>query len=171
MKFNDEALDLLQRLNAVRVAEPIMPERVEHDRRVIPPSRGYHMRGWHPVRKGHGSIPFESKLERLVISDLATYSELNRLKSQPVTVTYRHADRTVRYTPDFLVEFESVPADLQPFGFGLTTYVEVKPRERALENLEKLCRQFSVLSMATGHPVVLLTDRDVASANWGAYAR
>ena len=136
-------------------------ERVDTLKRVIPPSRGCHVRGWHPTRKGQPSVPFESLLESRVISWLINHHEMLEIVSQPVTVHYRHQGRRHRYTPDFLVRFSSVPDKLRVLGFAESTLIEVKPYERAREKAEVLARQFAALRLARQCPVVLLTDRDI----------
>lgn len=138
-------------------------ERIEYEHRVIPLSRGRHVRGWHPVRRGHGAIAFESKLERDVISGLAGYPGLIRMKSQPITVSYRHHGGCYCYTPDLLVRLSEVPDELAALGFGHDTYVEVKPYLRALEQRDPLARKFAVLEAATDLPVVLMTELDLPS--------
>ena len=94
--------------------------------RRIPLSHGAHVTGWHPVRPGHGMVQFESALERDCIAFLAQLTGFLRIKSQPTTVACAYGGRVRRYTPDFLVDFESVPGTLVALGFGLQTYVEVK---------------------------------------------
>lgn len=143
-----------------RVSPPYSILKVRHDHRVIPLSRSRHVRGWHPVRPGHGAIGFESKLERRLIDALASYGELIRIVSQPVTATYREDGKTRSYTPDFLVRLHNVPFALAELGFGSQTYVEVKPYFEALKIRDRLSRRFAVLAEATGHPVVLITDLD-----------
>ena len=143
-----------------RVASPYSILGVKHEHRVIPLSRSRHVRGWHPVRPGHDAIGFESKLERHLIDALVGYSELIRVASQPVTVTYREDGRARSYTPDFLVRLHSVPFALAELGFGNRTYVEVKPYFEALKIRDRLSRRFAALAEATGHPVVLNTDLD-----------
>lgn len=143
-----------------RVAPPYSILKIRHGHRVIPISRGRHVRGWHPVRHGHDAVGFESQLERRVIDALAGYGELIRIASQPVTVTYREGGRTRSYTPDFLVRLRSVPLALTEIGFGIQTYVEVKPYSEALKIRDRLSRRFAVMAEATGHPVILITDLD-----------
>lgn len=147
-----------------RVSSPYSLLEARRDHRLIPLSRSRHVRGWHPVRPGHGTIGFESKLERRVIDVLASYSELIRICSQPVTVTYREEDETRAYTPDFFVQLHDVPLALAELGFGSQTYVEVKPYFLALKIRDRLSRRFAVLGQATGRPVVLITDLDLDGA-------
>ena len=136
-------------------------EKIKPDHRVIPPSRSHHMRGWHPVRPGHGATPFESRLECRTISALVAFPELVSVRSQPVTVTYRGDGVALRYTPDLLVTLSTVPEELTTLGFGLETYIEVKPFWRALSVADKLARQFAALRIAMKLPVVLVTELDL----------
>lgn len=141
----------------------LLIERVEQSRRKIPMSRGAHTRGWHPVRRGHGAIAFESRLERKVIDALATHDALVSLQSQPMTVTYWDGLVSRHYTPDFLVCLTRVPDELARLGFGEQTYLEVKPLEKALADRESLARRFAALSAATPRPAVLVTEWDLAA--------
>lgn len=155
-----------QRLRG-RLTAPIDPAqieilRVQPEARVIPLSYSRHVRGWHPVRPGHGSIAYESKLEATLITRLARFAALVSIRSQPVTVHYRQAGLRGRYTPDFLVMLSQVPAELAALGFGLQTYIEVKPLWRSLRNEARLARQFAALRTASGLPVVLVTSWDLS---------
>lgn len=143
-----------------RIGSPYSILEVKHDHRVIPLSRSRHVRGWHPVRPGHDAIGFESQLERRVIDALTGYSELIRVASQPVTVTYHEDGMARSYTPDFMVHLHSVPFALAELGFGDRTYVEVKPYFEAMKIRDRLSRRFAALAEATGRPVVLITDLD-----------
>lgn len=145
----------------------VLIERVEQARRRIPLSRGAHTQGWHPVRKGHGAVAFESRLERKVIDALATHNTLVSLQSQPVTVTYWDGLVSRHYTPDFLVRLAKVPTELARLGFGERTYIEVKPLERALAEQKPLARRFAALRAATPWPVVLVTEWDLAALAQG----
>jgi hypothetical protein len=131
-----------------------------YDRRVIPLSRSTHVRGWHPVRRGHGAIAFESGIECSVISALAGYEQLLSIRSQPVSVEYRYEGRIRQYTPDFLVHLSDVPDRLAALGFGFRTFLEVKPLLRAAADQDKLRRQFAVLREAANCTVLLLTEHD-----------
>ncbi|QWP77219.1 hypothetical protein J5226_02095 [Lysobacter sp. K5869] len=136
-------------------------EGVVPDYRRIPLSRSTHMRGWYPVREGHPAVAFESRLECRVISVLARYPQTVLIKSQPVTIFYRHDGRAHRYTPDLLVQLSEVPLALKALGFEALTFVEVKPQRRAIEAEGTLRRQFNVVRQATGHAVALVTDWDL----------
>lgn len=156
-----EAQILRRRIAAEESIDALSIDRVEHDRRTIPLSRSNHVRGWHPVQPGHGSVPFESRLECRVLTAFVAFDEFKGVRSQPVTVTYRHAGRKVRYTPDFHLSLSTVPAELAALGFGPETFIEVKPLWRALRLETKLSRQFAVLRAAVGCPVVLITECDL----------
>lgn len=156
-----EAQSLRERLAAPDSAPAASINRIEHGRRVIPLSRGHHVRGWHPVRPDHGAVPFESKLECRVLTALVAFAEFTSVQSQPVTVFYKHDGRRVRYTPDFRASFSSVPLELAAFGFARETLIEVKPLWRALRHETKLRRQFAVLRAATACPIVLVTECDL----------
>ena len=153
---------LRTRLCASGCASTSKIEAIHPARRVIPLSRSHHVRGWHPVRHNHSPIQFESKLESRVISALVGYSELIRIQSQPVTVVFRHEGRVRRYTPDFLVALTSVPQDLARLGFGLETFIEVKPLSRATVSEWELALKFSVIRDAMAQPITLITELDLA---------
>lgn len=163
MNYTRQAHDLRLALADEQHQFNLLIQRVEQSRRKIPMSRGAHTRGWHPVRKGHGAIAFESRLERKVIDGLATHDALVLLRSQPITVTYWDGLISRHYTPDFLVRFGSVPRELARLGFAEQTYLEVKPLERALIEREPLARRFAALSAATCLPAVLVTEWDLAT--------
>lgn len=127
--------------------------------RRIPLSHGAHVTGWHPVRPGHGMIQFESALERDCIGFLARHSGFLRIRSQPITVTFAHAGRARRYTPDFLADFECVPDALAILGFALQTYVEVKYAQQAADDLDVVTARLDALRQSTGLPAVLLDER------------
>ena len=77
--------------------------------RRIPLSLGTHVTGWHPMLPGHGVVRFESALRRDCIGFLARHPGFLRIRSQPTTISFVHADYARRYTPDVLVGLESVP--------------------------------------------------------------
>jgi hypothetical protein len=154
--------------NRLRIgtAEAGLPEgcavqRTEIERRVIPLSRGHHVRGRHPIRKNHPAVPFESALECSLLSALAPLSCLVRIVSQPVTVFFSDQGTSRHYTPDFLVELRAVPEAFARLGFGLRTMVEVKPLQLALGQSKELCDRLRVLRVATGAPVSLITEVDI----------
>lgn len=164
MNRNSEPHRLRERLVVSASVTDITITRIDWGRRVIPPSRSTHVRGWHPVRPGHAAVPFESRLESKLISRLASYPELVRIRSQPVTIEYRHGERLTKYTPDFLVELESVPEELKALGFEEETFVEVKPLVRSLKVEHVLSRQFLALRAALTRRITLITDWDMSLA-------
>lgn len=136
--------------------------RIETEKRAIPLSRGYHVRGRHPIRPGHPAVPFESALECSLLSALAPHPDLVKVISQPVTVFYTENGVSRRYTPDFLVEFRRLNTTLSRLGFGLRTMVEVKPLQVALSGSEGLCKRLRLLRFASGAAVTLITEADVS---------
>jgi len=110
------------------------------------------------VRPGHGMVQFESALERDCISFLARHPEFVRIKSQPTTIVFGYSGASRRYTPDFLVELESVPAFLARLGFALQTYVEVKYAEQAATEHDVITARLNALQQATGLGTVLLDE-------------
>ena len=148
-------------LTEARPLHSFVVEQIDPVGRKIPLSRAAHTRGWHPVRQGHGAIPFESGLERKVIDALARHGALFSIRSQPLTVSYRETGEARRYTPDFLVCLSDVPHELARFGFQEQTYIEVKPYEIAIELLPRIALRLAVIEAATGLPAVLITELDV----------
>ena len=161
MQASLDAYQLRAALAVAPVPEQCHIRRIEHDRRVIPISRGRHVRGWHPIRPDHPPVAFESKLECMLLTALARFGELRSVTSQPVTVSYTVQGASHRYTPDFLVDFADVPNPLARLGFDRRTYVEVKPLHRALHIEAALRRQFPVLRQAMQTAVTLITDWDL----------
>lgn len=132
--------------------------------RAIPLSYGAHVRGYHPVRNGHGSVAFESLGERDTITWLAGFPELVRIESQPVTVMYDLDGVAHRYTPDFRVDLAEVPFELECLGFGLRTFVEFKPSWAVPRVRAELERAFRAMKMAIEYPHVLITEADRGEA-------
>ena len=134
---------------------------VKPSNRRIPLSRSHHVRGWHPIRPGHGSVGFESRLESRFLTVIAQVAPGLTVQSQPVTIIYVLQGRDRRYTPDFLVHLPTVPEPLKRLGFGLQTYVEIKPLERARQLDEEWMLRLASLR-TLGLPVTMVTDFDVA---------
>ena len=139
---------------------------VHYNVRVIPISRSTHVRGFHPVRVGHPQVPFESLNESNYIDVISTQPGFRRIEAQPITIEYLCNGRRRRYTPDFLVEFDDLTPALQRLGYGLQTFVEVKPLNVALANLGKLAMQLSLVVLATGRPAILAAVRPAPTARW-----
>lgn len=148
-------------LTKAGLPEGCVVRRIETEKRAIPLSRGYHVRGRHPIRPGHPAVPFESALECSLLSALAPNPDLVRVISQPVTMFYTEDGVSRRYTPDFLVEFRRLTTTLSRLGFGLRTMVEVKPLQLALREPEELCKRLRLLRFASGESVTLITESDV----------
>ena len=130
--------------------------------RRIPLSHGAHLTGWHPVRPGHGAVPFESALERDTITWLSQWPGFCRLVAQPITVEYLHTDgRLAHYTPDLFVVFDPLPSALQALGFGPETYIEVKYAAEAEQLAERLTLPRAAVERECQRPWVLLTEREV----------
>ena len=104
-------------------------------------------------------VQFKSALERDCIAFLARHPGFLRIKSQPTTVACAYAGRVRRYTPNFLVDFESVPGTLVALGFGWRTYVEVKYAEQVLADRDLIAARLDGLRKSTGMPAVLLDER------------
>lgn len=138
---------------------PLLEAKPSHRR--IPISRANHVRGWHPIRPGHGAVAFESKLESRFLTLVALLAPDLTVQSQPVTITYLLDGCRRRYTPDFLVQMPLVPEILGPLGFGLQTYVEIKPLARAQSlGIDWLMRLAALRSL--GPAVTIVTDEDLA---------
>lgn len=142
-------------------AENLTVSKLVTGQRVIPLSYGSHVRGVHPVGSGHPPVPFESKLEASTISSLAALREFAGIQSQPVTVSYRWRNGSYRYTPDLRLQLHTVPGQLRRLGFGLDTFVEVKPLKHAWRDQMALHRRFTAMRAATHRPIVLVTDYDL----------
>ena len=132
--------------------------------RRIPLSHGAHLTGWHPVRPGHGAVPFESALERDTITWVSQWPGFCWLATQPVTLEYRHADGCLaHYTPDVFVVFDPLPSALRACGFGTETYIEVKYAREAAQRVDRLNQLRAAVERQTQRPWVLLTEREVRS--------
>ena len=134
-------------------------ERVEHRKRVVPLSRGKHIRGYHPVNPTHGPVAFESLLEKRVISAIVVFPEFVRIVPQPITVFFCVDGVKFHYTPDFLVEFSEVPFQLECSGFGRETLIEVKHSSQIGRQQDALARNFCALAFATSAKTKLITER------------
>lgn len=152
-----------KRLNTLNYALDVQIESIHPQQRLVPISHSRHVRGWHPIGRGHLAVQFESKLEAKVISALVRLPEFVGIESQPVTVVYRQDGRIRMYTPDFLVHLNRVPKALARLGFRRETFVEVKPLLRASENEAVLAAKFEVIRQATASAITLITDWDVTA--------
>lgn len=136
--------------------------------RKVPLSRGHNIRGYHPVRPGHGAIVFESLIERDTISLFASQPEVEKIVSQPVTIYYMFQKRRFRYTPDLMVVWRDVPSAWADRGFEKRTFIECKPHEK-LDSLGEALTRSEAAMLAFEHgPRVLVTRRELSS--WGRTA-
>ena len=82
----------------------------ERTSRRIPPSRRSHITGFQPLATGIAE--HESALERDFVTLTAFLDARASITSQPVRLSFRHAGRARRYTPDFLVRWSSRRTEL-----------------------------------------------------------
>jgi len=165
----------IAQLHVERVQKPTLPvpeltsapvvTHVAWQARSIPLKKGS-IRGFHPGRPGGSGIQFESLLECDIIGRLLGYPELVSLQSQPFTVHFDVSGAKHRYTPDLLVELRQVPADLARLGFERLTVVECKPPERVDECAEMLARARAAIGEIMSAPLVIITDRSLATRAW-----
>lgn len=141
---------------------PIRITDVAWHARVIPLSRGRHIRGYQPVRLGHPSVPFESLHERNTIAAFAAFPGVS-ITAQPFTIYYEAAGVERSYTPDLLVEFAEVPYGLSVLGYEATFVVECKPEGRVAADAEQLELAGRVMSLWGEYPFVLMLEADVAA--------
>jgi len=73
--------------------------------RRIPLSRRSHITGFQPLATGVAE--HESALERDFVTLTAFLDARASITSQPITLSFRHAGRARRYTPDFLVRWST----------------------------------------------------------------
>lgn len=137
---------------------PIQIDRIQHRVRVIRPSKGVNIRGYQPVRKGHPLVAFESLLEKATIKALARCPASISIVAQPITIHFHVANQPYRYTPDLLVEFSSLPTQLQRLGFEARTLIECKPHDRLAAERIRMVRCFRATRLACREPLVLITE-------------
>ncbi|MGH8507047.1 MAG: hypothetical protein ACRETM_13975 [Stenotrophobium sp.] len=142
---------------------PIVITDIRWHNRKIPLSYSGHVRGWHPFRSEHGSIGFESLVERNLLTALASCREIENVVSQPVTIFYRIENKQFRYTPDYMVTVSEVCGGLEVLGFRGVTFVECKPDELVREERDCIDRNFRAVQMAFGQPAVLITQWDLTT--------
>jgi hypothetical protein len=76
-------------------------------------------------------VAFESALERDCITFLARLPGFWSIEGQPISVSFELQGGQRRYTPDFRVVFDDLPAILFELGFESETFVEVKYADQA----------------------------------------
>lgn len=129
--------------------------------RAVPLSYGKHIRGYHPIRPGHGRIPFESLIERDTMTALAKLPQLIKMEAQPLTVFFEADGVRHRYTPDIRVTLSEVPFELECLGFERVTLIECKPAQKLAKQRLELQRNFQAIRMAVDIPQVLILDEDL----------
>lgn len=141
--------------------------------RQIPLSYSRHIRGFHPVRDGHESIGFESLLERDTITWLASFPEVRRIQSQPLTVLFQLGSENHRYTPDLKVEIDGeIPFELECLGFGAVTLIECKPAWVVPNIALELDRNARAVRLAKKSQLLLITEHDLRQyAKEGRYGQ
>ena len=116
-----------------------------------PSNRGGNTIGWFASYKMRRSIAYESLLECDYLYLLDFADEVVAFEEQPLTITYRHAGRTHRYTPDFRVS-----------QGGHDLLVECKPL--ALVGADENRRKFAAgeaWAAEHGHQFQVVTEREI----------
>jgi len=118
--------------------------------------------GWHPVKAGHGAVPYESSLERDLLPQLGGLHCLHKVVAQPVTIHFHFQGQRMRYTPDFWVWLVSVPPGLAALGVSNTRFfIEVKPTERLEACQHTLEIKLLGLRLAMRLPTVVCTEVEI----------
>lgn len=95
--------------------------------------------------RGEKSIAFESTLERDLLTLLEFNDSVIDIVEQPFTIEYQnHNNRTVTYTPDFLINFASSPSAKQSIPDPKPLLIEVKPRQKIIKDFDKLRHKFKI---------------------------
>jgi len=90
------------------------------------------------------SIAFESTLERDMLTLLEFNDSVEDVIEQPLTIEYKnHNERTVTYTPDFLVYFKEPDASLLRLQ-RKPLLIEVKPTEKLQKHFQDLRPRFKI---------------------------
>ena len=116
-----------------------------------PSNRGGNTIGWFASYKMRRSIAYESLLECDYLYLLDFADEVAAFEEQPLTITYQHAGRTHRYTPDFRVS-----------QGGHELLVECKPL--ALVGTDQNRRKFAAgeaWAAEHGHQFQVVTEREI----------
>jgi len=116
-----------------------------------PSNRGGNTIGWFASYKMRRSIAYESLLECDYLFLLDFADEVAAFEEQPLTITYQHAGRTHRYTPDFRVS-----------QGGHELLVECKPL--ALVGTDENRRKFAAgeaWAAEHGHQFQVVTEREI----------
>ncbi|MCC7370063.1 MAG: TnsA endonuclease N-terminal domain-containing protein [Chloroflexi bacterium] len=116
-----------------------------------PSNRGGNTIGWFASYKMRRSIAYESLLECDYLYLLDFDEEVAAFEEQPLTITYQHAGRTHRYTPDFRVS-----------QGGHELLIECKPL--ALVGTDENRRKFAAgeaWAAEHGHQFQVVTEREI----------
>jgi len=126
--------------------------------RTIPLSRRSHVTGFHPVKAGHGMVPFESTLERDFLSLIANWPCFHTVVAQPITVPWFDGNRWRRYTPDFRLELMQVPNHLAELGYAAVTFIEVKYADDFEKDKEAIQARLDAVRTATDQPAIIANE-------------
>ena len=151
------------------IHEPTVPvalDKVCFGYRKIPVSRRGHVVGWHPVRRGHAQVPFESRLERDVITWAAALPGFRRIQAQPFTLWLPDDSSAVRYTPDFYIEFSCIVSRNLHCGLPPTNsfLVEAKYDGDWQQHKQQLRPKLIAACQVLSIPLIVLTEYDVRAA-------
>lgn len=135
---------------------------VKDSRRKVQVGKVARISGWHPIRRGHGAITFDSALERDFLGRLVSLAVVDRAVSQPKTVYYNLWGDPRYYTTDFEIWLRYIPRGFEFLGIRQTHFfVEVKHTALLDECSEQLEYGLTALRMGTGVPVFLFTEQEI----------
>lgn len=130
--------------------------------RKVPVGKVTRITGWHPIRRGHPAITFDSALERDFLGRLVNLAIIDRAVSQPKTVYYDLWGDPRYYTTDYEIWLRYIPRGFELLGIRETHFfVEVKHTKLLDECSEQLEYGLAALRMGTGVPVYLFTDVEI----------
>lgn len=138
-------------------------------RRKVPVGRAPRITGWHPIRRGHGLVPFESALERRFLDRIAPLPCLERVRAQPATAYFSVWGERRTYTTDFELWMSHVPEGFRVFGLKQNHfYVEVKHTELLNQTSDRVEYALSAMRIGSGLPVLLFTEQEI-HVRWEEY--
>ena len=115
-------------------------------------------------------VAFESALERDCITFLARLAGFRSIEGQRISVSFELHGGQRRYTPDFRVVFDDLPAILFELGFESETFVEVKYADQAAAERLLIEARLAAVTRATGWPAVLLDETIIRGTTAGVAA-
>ena len=119
--------------------------------------------GFYPMRfagsKRRAILPFRNTLEGAFLEWLRDCKMLQNVTAWPVTVRGTFSGVRRKFTPSYLVEIDPLSADLKHLGFGVRTFVDVKPE--IYQNNWDVQLSLEMLRLATGFPVYLATEETI----------